>query len=259
MSALSRADDRERASQEFFDRWAGGYDKGRLSSWFQYTQHLAIDNLDFERNSWILDVGCGTGYATVTLAARLPNGKACGIDISAAMIEQARAKVPAYLEPRLEFQQANSAELPYPDRTFTHVICTNSFHHYPDPLKVLREMRRVLKPGGQLVIFENAPDLSWYTWAWDRLLRLVEKGHVRYYPSHELGGMIGRGGFEKVELRLLRKEFLKHGKLFASIQIWSARRPTASPAKSDDLLPRETMAIARPQLAARRRWPRRES
>lgn len=143
MSALSRVDDRERASQKLFDRWAVSYDYGRISAWFQYTQHLTIDNLSLERDSWVLDVGCGTGYATLALAQRLPDGKACGIDISSAMVEQARGKVPAGLKSRIEFQQANSAELPYPDGTFTHVICTNFFHHYPDPLKVLREMRRV--------------------------------------------------------------------------------------------------------------------
>jgi hypothetical protein len=77
------------------------------------------------------------------------------------------------------------------------------------------------------VIFENAPDLSIYTWAWDKLLRLVESGHVRYYPSRELGHMIRRAGFENVELRILRNEMLKHGKLFASIQLWSAYKPQA--------------------------------
>ena len=161
------------------------------------------------------------------LAALLPRGRASGIDIAPKMIEQALGRIPAGLEERIEFRQASASELPFLDGAFTHVMCTNSFHHYPDPLGALAEMKRVLEPGGQLVIFENAPDLSWYTWAWDQALRIFEKGHVRYYPSAELGRMIEQAGLEPRRLCALRNEFLSHGKLFASIQLWSARRPKA--------------------------------
>ncbi len=142
------------------------------------------------------------------------------------MIREALRSAPADLQERIEFLQANSASIPYQDGTFTHLLCTNSFHHYPEPLNVLKEMKRVLTPGGQLVIFENAPELSWYTWAWDRFLRLIEKGHVRYYPSNELGMMIERAGFRQKRLCVLRNVFLKYGKLFASIQLWSAVKPS---------------------------------
>jgi ubiquinone/menaquinone biosynthesis C-methylase UbiE len=121
----------------------------------------------------------------------------------------------------VEFVQASADEIPYPSAEFDHLLCTNSFHHYRDPNRALTEMHRVIKPGGQLVIFENAPDLSWYTWAWDRILRIVEKGHIRYYPSRELGEMLSQAGFERVNLCHLRNEFLSYGKLFASIQVWS--------------------------------------
>ncbi len=221
-------DDRERASQSFFDRWARTYDRSRISSWFQYTQELTIRTLDLKPDSWVLDVGCGTGYATRRIVAVASHGRACGVDISPAMVDAARRGTPPELAAQVEFRQANSAELPYDNATFTHLICTNSFHHYPDPMRVLAEMKRVLRSGGQLAIFENAPDLSWYTWAWDRLLRVFEKeGHVRYYPSAELGRMIRDAGFAHVRLSLLRNELLKHGKLFASVQLWRAQhRPT---------------------------------
>jgi ubiquinone/menaquinone biosynthesis C-methylase UbiE len=219
-----RGGDREIASRRLFDRWARSYDRGRISGWFQYTQQLAIDNLVLEPDSRVLDVGCGTGHATLTLAPLLPDGLACGMDISSAMVAAARGKTPGDIGDRVGFIQASSAALPYGDERFDHVMCTNSFHHYPDPLGALTEMRRVLRPGGQLVIFENAPDLSFYAKVWDRVLRLVEKGHVRYYASQELGEMITRSGFGEVELRVLRNEFLKYGKLFASIQLWSAKK-----------------------------------
>ena len=225
MTATTPLHERERASAAFFDRWAKGYEERRISPWFQFTQRLAIDHLGLNPDSVVLDVGCGTGYAVRVVADMMPEGRACGIDISAAMIEQAQANVEPDVRERVEFRQATSADIPYSNATFSHILCTNSFHHYPDPLKVLAEMKRVLVPGGTLVIFENAPELSWYTWMWDRVLRLVEKGHVRYYPTDELEGLIADSGFENRKLHLRRNFLMKHGKVFASVQLWGAVKP----------------------------------
>ncbi len=213
------------SNMAYFDSWAKKYDEGRITRWFHYTQDLAISFLNLRPGSKVLDVGCGTGYAPLRLASMLFDGKACGIDISSGMIEKARAKMPDTLKERTEFRQATSDNIPYLDDEFDHVLCTNSFHHYPHPIKALTEMRRVLTPGGQIVILENAPDLSWYTWAWDHFLRIKEKGHIRYYSSQELGNLIKQAGFESVRLCHLKNEFLKYGKLFASVQVWSGQNP----------------------------------
>lgn len=228
---MDRAHDsgyRDLENRSYFDRWSRRYDEGRISGWFQYTQELAVRELNLKPNSRILDVGCGTGHAVVRLASMCPRGKVCGIDISAGMVAKASAKVSKNTSAKVEFLQASSDDIPYPAAEFDHVLCTNSFHHYPSPSRVLEEMRRVLKPGGQLVILENAPDLSWYTLAWDRILRLVEKGHVRYYTSREIGVMLRASNFDELKLCYLGNEFLKHGKIFASIQVWSAYTPRAT-------------------------------
>jgi ubiquinone/menaquinone biosynthesis C-methylase UbiE len=219
---------RDSENKVYFDRWSESYDQGRISPWFQYTQRLTIDLLRLEPNARVLDVGCGTGYAVRFLGQQESVKQACGIDISAGMIEAACGQVPPELADSVEFVQASSDAIPYPDNHFDHVICTNSFHHYPDPVGALKEMQRALKPGGQIVIFENATDLSWYTWGWDRLLRIIEKGHVKYYTSKQLEDILQRAGLESVELCHLKNEFLKHGKLFASIQVWSAFVPKKS-------------------------------
>jgi len=216
---------RDLKNKAYFDLWAKTYDFGRLSPWFQYTQELAIQHLDPKPGAKVLDVGCGTGFAVLHLASRSFIRKACGIDISSVMVEKARAKVPQYLRQKAEFRQASSESIPYAARKFDYILCTNSFHHYIDPLSVLAEMRRVLRPGGQVVILENAPDLSWYTWAWDYILRMIEKGHVRYYTSSELGQMLRGAGFESTKLCHLKSDVLKHGKLFASLQVWSGMKP----------------------------------
>ncbi len=225
MNDSDRTKSLDTENKTYFDRWATKYDKGRITRWFQYTQDLSISVMSLQRDSKVLDVGCGTGFAVLELATRVSEGKAYGIDISHEMIEQAKAKIPDDLSERVEFCEGSSDKMPYQDNFFDFILCTNSFHHYPDPIKALKEMQRVLKPGGQIVIFENAPDLSWYTWCWDRLFRIIEKGHVRYYPSRELGNILRSSGLEKVRLCHLRNERFKYGKLFASIQVWSGHRP----------------------------------
>lgn len=214
----------DQANQTYFDRWAESYDKGRISEWFQYTQQLTVGLMDLSPHSKVLDVGCGTGFAVLMLGSMLTSGKACGVDISEEMISQAKAKVSQELGDRVEFQQACSDNIPYPSEEFDFIMCTNSFHHYPDPLLALAEMRRLLKPGGQLIILDNAVDRSIYTWLWDRVLRLIETGHVRYYRSWEIGDMLRQAGYEPVELKHLKNEFMKHGKLFASLQVWSGEK-----------------------------------
>lgn len=215
-------------NQQFFDKWAQDYDQKRISGWFQHTQRLTIGQMEgLTSASKVLDVGCGTGFAVLHLGSVLTEGKACGLDISEQMIAQANAKMGDDLKDRVEFVQAGSDNIPYPDGEFDFLMCTNSFHHYPDPIKSLIEMKRVLRPGGQIVIMDNAVDLSLYTWMWDRILRVVEKGHVRYYRSPEIGEMLNKAGFEQARLPHLKNEFMKHGKLFASLMIWSGRRPAS--------------------------------
>ena len=82
-----RAQFRERWNKALFDWWAKSYDQGRITRWFQYTQELTIANLDdLVPSSRVLDVGCGTGHATVRLGSLVPEGRTCGIDTSEVMI-----------------------------------------------------------------------------------------------------------------------------------------------------------------------------
>ena len=102
----------------------------------------------------------------------------------------------------VRFEVADAEQLPFSDREFTAVLCSNSFHHYPDPLQAVREMARVLAPNGRLVIGDACADLATARVA-DRLLRWFEPGHVRLYRSTELGSFLHRAGLSQVMLRRL--------------------------------------------------------
>lgn len=95
----------------------------------------------------ILDLGCGTGIVARTLRDRLGGGaKITGVDASAEMVAMARKLVPD-----LEWHEANAMELPFADASFELVVSQQMLQFVPDPLVALREIHRVLVPGGRLI------------------------------------------------------------------------------------------------------------
>jgi len=214
---------KDEKNRHFFNKWSKDYDSGRIAEWFKYTQKITIDQLSISPGSNVLDVGCGTGHAVRHLSELPEVNKAFGIDISPGMIGQAKAATAKEYFHKVEFIESSSENLPFSNNELDHIICTSSFHHYPKPLEVLGEMKRVLKPNGQLVIFESATDLSFYTFLWDRFLRIFEAGHVQYYTTKELHSLLEKAQLHSIECRYLKNEFLKHGKLFTSVQVWSAK------------------------------------
>ena len=107
------------------------------------------------RRKRVLDVGCGAGYGTHELA--LTAREATGIDCSAEAIAYARQH---YTKENLRFETASATELPFPDQSFDLVVAFEVIEHLTEWLTLLTEARRVLAPGGQLVI--STPNKLYY-------------------------------------------------------------------------------------------------
>jgi SAM-dependent methyltransferase len=108
----------------------------------------------------VLDLACGTGIVTRLLADRVgPAGRVVGLDVNASMLAAARIAVTS---PQIEWLEGNAMSIPLPDAAFDAVVCQQGFQFFPDKLVALHEMRRVLVPGGRLVLsvwrsIEHAP------------------------------------------------------------------------------------------------------
>jgi len=127
----------------------------------------------------LLDVGCGPGTITVEFAERLDPGKVIGLDAAAEVI----AKASEFEAPNLSFFVGDAYALPFDDDSFDIVHAHQTLQHVADPVAVLREMRRVVKPGG--VVAARDVDYAGTIWypelpgldLWMRVYQQVHRGN----------------------------------------------------------------------------------
>jgi len=124
----------------------------------------AIERMRVPEGARVLDVGCGSGWASRLLAGFAIKGRVTGIDISDEMVNVARESSRRF--PQCDFEIASAEQLPFADDEFTHAFSMESLYYYRNIPRALSEIHRVLKPGGVFVTvmdlyLENAPSHQW--------------------------------------------------------------------------------------------------
>jgi SAM-dependent methyltransferase len=122
----------------------------------------AMDTLGIDRSDQILDLGCGHGRSLTELATRAATGRVVGVDPSELMVEIAAQHNRALIEAgRVEVVRATVEALPFPDDAFDKIMCVHVLYFWKDLDVSLREIARVLKPGGRLgLLFRTKADLA---------------------------------------------------------------------------------------------------
>ena len=164
----------------WFGRFVGmGMNRGhrRLRRW-------GLSHISIEHNAFILDVGCGGGKAVQELAQiSSTSGKVCGIDYSVEMVQLARKiKKKSVENGHIEIMHGSVSSLPFTDDMFNLVTAFETCYFWPNLIDDLKEIKRVLKPGGTLLIanevykhekFEKR-NLKWAKWG-DMMLHTPEE------------------------------------------------------------------------------------
>src|SRR5687767_10825160 len=119
----------------------------RLSAPLEAMGRDVLDRLVLRGDETVLDAGCGTGRVTAVLAERLPRGRVIAVDGSAAMVREARARLPA---DRVEVREADLLELEL-DSPVDAIVSTATFHWIGDHDRLFARLHAALAPGGRLV------------------------------------------------------------------------------------------------------------
>jgi ubiquinone/menaquinone biosynthesis C-methylase UbiE len=132
-----------------FNEWARAGRGESMERGHRPVGEQAIEKMLVPDDARVLDVGCGSGWASRLLAEKARRGRVVGIDISDEMIRLARETSHDFSN--LAFQVASAQDLPFENGEFTHAFSMESLYYYADISQALAEIRRVLEPGGLFV------------------------------------------------------------------------------------------------------------
>ena len=129
-----------------FNEWARAGKGESMERGHRPVGEQAIVRMQVGPDARVLDVGCGSGWATRLLADLAINGRVTGIDISDEMVRVAREASQSY--PNADFEIASAEQLPFDTDEFTHAFSMESLYYYRNIPKALSEIHRVLENGG---------------------------------------------------------------------------------------------------------------
>ncbi len=211
---MTRADQHRQAILDQFTRQAvpfstapGITDEQALS--------LVVDFAGARPDDTVLDVACGGGNVVCAFARVVRH--ATGIDLTPAMIEQARARQTQERLSNVTWHVGDVLPLPFPDAVFTIVTSRYAFHHLLDPQAVLREMARVCAHGGTVVLVDVAasPDPAKAA-EFNRMETLRDPSHARALSLDELAGLFAGAGLSPPRATSYRLETEVEGLLSRS-------------------------------------------
>lgn len=198
---MPMANETEVFSREYYNRWTDSYETCvRLKFWFWRLLRKTWGNILLEDRAAVYDFGCGTGNLLQHFHEQYPNAVLYGSDISEGMLEKARNKFSDIDDKSAEFKIADMNErFPWDDGMFDYVISTYCFHHTKDPVKTLKEVLRVLKPGGKFYL----ADLCYLPMINGLVNRIYPRvlswdGHIEFLNRRKIHSTLNEAGFKNI-------------------------------------------------------------
>ena len=185
----------EQQLRQEFNRWA---EQGRGEEMERHHVPITapvVELMQLQPTDKVLDLSCGAGWATRLLAKSVPRGTIIGVDLSDQMIAHARESSKQFKN--IGYRVGSAEQIPAEDNSFDKVLSVEAFYYYPDQDRALNELRRVLKPGGNLFILINLYKDNAYSLRWVK--ELAVPVHAR--SESEYLELITRHGFTRAAAR----------------------------------------------------------
>ena len=164
-----------------------------------------INLLEIQPTDHVLEIGFGPGYGIQRAASLATQGRVAGVDFSQTMLKQATDRNAVAIDAGLvELCLGDATALLYPENTFHKAFATNVIYFWKDPLAYLRELHRVLKPGGRVAL---------YVIAKEDLLKfklVIQTGVYQLYTGEDLVRLLTQAGFHKARF-VTKPERLRTG------------------------------------------------
>ena len=189
--ALNSAADQK--LQQEFNQWAAAGRGDEMEDHHSDITDQTIALMNIQPTDRILDLGCGTGWASRRLARMASAGEVVGLDVADEMLHRAEEASSDFNNIRYVWGSAEN--IPALDGLFTKVLSVESFYYYADQNKALRELKRVMAPGGQLFILINLYKDNHYSLRWVGELKVP----VQALSEAEYMSLLERHGFRNVE------------------------------------------------------------
>jgi ubiquinone/menaquinone biosynthesis C-methylase UbiE len=187
------AEDYKEESVEKFNKKADKYDSRNKGKHARYLYKSVINKLDEISFNSLLDVRCGTGDFLSLISSRY-DAEIAGVVLTPKMLNIARIK----LGDKADLKLSDSEILPFDDNKYDTIVCIDSFHRYSHPDKVLKEIRRVLKPNGMLLIadpYVPAPLRQLV----NLYFKFNRSGEVKIYPESDIRKLLENTGFTSIK------------------------------------------------------------
>lgn len=176
---------------------------GQIFAWIMNLSHSnvtewGLSHVQIENDFVVLDVGCGGGRTIQKLAALAPDGTVYGVDYAKGSVAASRAKNAEFIKAgRVQIYPASVSRLPFPDHQFDLVTAVETQYYWPDLPNDMREIRRVLKPGGTLLIIAETYKGGRYDWLKGPVMKALRSTFLSIKEQREL---FAAAGYTKIEV-----------------------------------------------------------
>lgn len=187
-------------------------EQDRLRRQAEFAEHTVYRNVDLSEAQQLLEVGCGVGAQTAILLRRFPQLKITGIDLNEKQLAAAQKSLKdlSYAKGRFKIKKMDAQNMNFEAKSFDAAFLCWILEHVPDPLQILNEVRRVLRPGGAVYITEvvnssffldpYSPNLWKY---WMAFNDYQYDGAGDPFVGAKLGNFLSAVGFQKIQTEVI--------------------------------------------------------